>query len=160
QPCPGSFLQNNYLAFALGNDGFPYFCPPSVNGSRHKIRSENLIVTCAHYTDLQYPRIGRSRIVPRPRSPVAHPFQGEAFRATALRRLCDGSQEGSMNRQQGFSLIELLIVVAIILIISGIAVPNLLKARISANESSAVGSIRALTSAAIQYFVQCPANGF
>ena len=65
-----------------------------------------------------------------------------------------------MNRQQGFSLIELLIVVAIILIISGIAVPNLLKARISANESSAVGSIRALTSAAIQYFVQCPANGF
>src|SRR5215475_9461140 len=87
---------------------------------------------------------------PQTSQPVAHPFQGEAFRATALRRLCDGSQEGSMNRQQGFSLIELLIVVAIILIIYGIAVPNLLKARISANESSAVGSIRALTRAAIQ----------
>ena len=65
-----------------------------------------------------------------------------------------------MNRQRGFSLIELLIVVAIILGIAGIAVPNLLKARISANESSAVGSIRTPTSANIQYFVQCPANGF
>jgi type IV pilus assembly protein PilA len=65
-----------------------------------------------------------------------------------------------MKTQHGFSLIELLIVVAIILIIAGIAIPNLLKARISANESSAVGSIRALTSANILYFVQCPANGF
>jgi type IV pilus assembly protein PilA len=52
------------------------------------------------------------------------------------------------------------IVVAIILLIAGIAVPNSLKARVSANESSAVGSVRALTSANIQYFVQCPANGF
>jgi type IV pilus assembly protein PilA len=65
-----------------------------------------------------------------------------------------------MKTQHGFSLIELLIVVAIILIIAGIAIPNLLKARISANESSAVGSIRALTTANIQYFVQCPAKGF
>lgn len=65
-----------------------------------------------------------------------------------------------MKTQKGFSLIELLIVVAIILIIAAIAIPNLLKARISANESSAVGSIRALTTANIQYFVQCPANGF
>ncbi len=65
-----------------------------------------------------------------------------------------------MKTQRGFSLIELLIVVAIILIIAGIAIPNLLKARISANESSAVGSVRALTTANIQYFVQCPAKGF
>jgi type IV pilus assembly protein PilA len=65
-----------------------------------------------------------------------------------------------MRRQIGFSLIELLIVVAIILIIAAIAIPNLLQARIAANESSAVGSLHTLTSAEITYFTTYPTVGY
>ena len=65
-----------------------------------------------------------------------------------------------MARQKGFSLIELLIVVAIILIIAAIAIPNLLRSRIAANEASAVSGIRAITTAEHAYSAAYPDIGY
>jgi len=65
-----------------------------------------------------------------------------------------------MVREKGFSLIELLIVVAIILIIAAIAIPNLLRSRMAANEASAVSGIRAITTAEHAYSAAYPDVGY
>lgn len=65
-----------------------------------------------------------------------------------------------MHRQRGFSLIELLIVVAVILTIAAIAIPSLVRAKISANESSAAACIRQISTAQIAYAASYPSVGY
>jgi prepilin-type N-terminal cleavage/methylation domain-containing protein len=65
-----------------------------------------------------------------------------------------------MRRAKGFSLLELLIVVAIVLVIAAIAIPSFLRSRISANESAAAAAVRTVNSAQITYNSTYPTVGF
>src|SRR5256885_1594268 len=64
------------------------------------------------------------------------------------------------SRQRGFSVLELLVTVAIILVIAAIAVPNYVSSRMAANESSAVGTLRTMNTALALYVATYPSVGY
>jgi type IV pilus assembly protein PilA len=71
-----------------------------------------------------------------------------------------GVQPRTTQRDGGFSLIELLLVIAIVAIVAAIALPGLMRARLAANESSAIAALRTIGSAQATFASSCGAGGF
>jgi type IV pilus assembly protein PilA len=80
------------------------------------------------------------------------------FLLERIRNLREG--EGRRRNEAGFTLMELLIVISIMLILMLIAIPNMLNLKASANETSAMQSLRAIQEAETQYTTEYPANGY
>jgi len=74
--------------------------------------------------------------------------------------LLNPSQQQRRGSDEGFTLIELLIVMSVMLILMTLGIPQLLKLRKSANETSAIQSVRTIEQAELQYNSAYPANGF
>src|SRR5215472_13416984 len=79
------------------------------------------------------------------------PCRQTSFSFTAHESISQGEKMNIRKNQKGFTLIELLIVVAIILIIAAIAIPNLLRSKMAANEAAAVGALRTIVTAQVTY---------
>ena len=111
-------------------------------------------------TSVNYQRYwGTPRTLLAAREWLRHPWY-MANGNTGSERVATSTVAGRARQNAGFSLIELLLVVAVILVISAMAVPNLVRARIAANEASAVGSLRAIDAAETTYAVTYPSIGF
>lgn len=79
---------------------------------------------------------------------------------TTLSQSTRKKQQNDLTHEEGFTLIELLIVMSVMLILMTLGIPQLLKLRKSANETSAIQSLRTIENAELQYNSAYPANGF